>query len=77
MLTESPNMLCSRRGGPRVKLSFWPFCGWIPGPTKGRGRVWSSKIFNGFEILVVVLSGSTLIKKYEMERAGVLRSRSG
>ena len=27
------------------------------------GRVWSSKIFNGFEILLVVLGGSTLIKK--------------
>ena len=26
-------------------------------------RVWSSKIFNGFEILLVVLGGSTLIKK--------------
>ena len=24
------------------------------------GRVWSSKIFNGFEILLVVLGGSTL-----------------
>ena len=27
------------------------------------GRVWSSKIFNGFEIFLVVLGGSTLIKK--------------
>ena len=35
MLTESPNMLCS----PRVKLSLWPFCGWIPGPTKA---IWAS-----------------------------------
>ena len=30
-------------------------------------------MFNGFEILLVVLGGSTL----EMERAGVLRSRHG
>ena len=34
MLTESPNMLCSRHGGPRVKLSLWPFCGWILRLTK-------------------------------------------
>ena len=27
------------------------------------GRVWRSKIFNGFKILLVVLGGSTLIKK--------------
>ena len=26
------------------------------------GRVWSSKKFNGFDILLVVLGGSTLIK---------------
>ena len=78
MLTESPNILCSRHGGPRVKLSLWPFCGWIPGPTKAILARWSSKIFDGFEILLVVLGGSTLIKKnYEMERAGVLRSQYG
>ena len=32
------------------------------------GRVWSSKKINGFDILLVVLGGSTLIKKnYEMD----------
>ena len=34
MLTESPNMLCSRHGGPQAKLSLRPFCGWILGPTQ-------------------------------------------
>ena len=39
MLTESPNMLCCKDRGPRVKLSLWPFFGWISGPTKA---IWAS-----------------------------------
>ena len=27
MLSKSPSMLCSRHGGPRVKLSLWPGMG--------------------------------------------------
>ena len=32
-------MLCCKHGGSRVKLSLWPFCGRIPGPTD---TIWAS-----------------------------------
>ena len=31
--TGTPKMLCCKHGGSRVKLSLWPFCARIPGPT--------------------------------------------
>ena len=46
-----------------MKLSLCPFCGWIPG--RQFGRVWSSKIFNGFDILLVVLGESMKWKEEE------------
>ena len=33
MQTGTPKMLSYKHGGSRVKLSLWPFCGRIPGPT--------------------------------------------
>ena len=33
METGTPKMLCCKHDGSRVKLSLWPFCGRIPGPT--------------------------------------------
>ena len=32
--TGTPKVFVSSHGGSRVKLSLWPFCGWILGPTK-------------------------------------------
>ena len=53
MLTELPNMLCSRHGGPRVKLSLSPFVDGFQDLPRQFGRVWRSEMFNGFEILLV------------------------
>ena len=39
MQTGTPKMLCCKHGGSRVKLSLWPFCGRIPGPTD---TIWAS-----------------------------------
>ena len=32
--TGTSKVFVSSHGGSRVKLSLWPFCGWILGPTK-------------------------------------------
>ena len=37
--TGTPKMLCCKDGDSRVKLSLWPFCGRIPGPTD---TIWAS-----------------------------------
>ena len=34
-------MLCFKAGSSRVKLSLWPFCGLIPGPTD---TIWAAKL---------------------------------
>ena len=39
MKTGTPKMFCCNHGGPRVKVSRWPFCGRIPGPTD---TIWAS-----------------------------------
>ena len=39
MHTGTPKVLCCKHGGSRVKLSLWPFCGRIPGPTD---TIWAS-----------------------------------
>ena len=69
MLTdhESPNMLCSRHGGPRVKLSL------LPDGFQDLPRQWIRNFAGSTGWL------DTYKKKqsYEMERAGVLRSRYG
>ena len=39
MQIGTPKMLCCKHGGSRVKLSLWPFCGRIPGPTD---TIWAS-----------------------------------
>ena len=54
MLTESPNMLCSRHGR---------FVDGFQNLPRQFNRVWSGKIVDGFEIMLVVLGGSTLIEK--------------
>ena len=47
-LTGTPKMLCCKHGNSRVKVSLWPFCGRIPGPTDTiRGQVLKAKNFNG------------------------------
>ena len=38
-LGSTPKMLRCKHGGSRVKLSLWPFCGRIPGPTD---TIWAS-----------------------------------
>ena len=37
--TGTPKLLSCKAGGSRVKLSLWPFCGRIPGPTN---TIWAS-----------------------------------
>ena len=37
--TGTPEMLCCKGGSSRVKLSLWPLCGRIPGPTD---TIWAS-----------------------------------
>ena len=39
MRIRTPKRLCYKHGGSRVKLSLWPFCGRIPGPTD---TIWQS-----------------------------------
>ena len=37
--TGTPKTFCCKDGGSRVKLSPWPFCARIPGPTD---TIWAS-----------------------------------
>ena len=53
----------AKYGGSRVKLSLWPFCGRIPGPTDTIWQVLKAKTFNRCVILLVGLGGPTLMKK--------------
>ena len=66
--------------GSPVKLSLWPFCRRIPGPTD---TIWVSseaKIFHRCGILLVGLGGPTLMKKiyrYKMRIGSLTLSWNG
>ena len=49
--TGTPKMLCCKAGSSRVKLSLWPFCGQIPGPTDTIWASFESQKLNRFRIL--------------------------
>ena len=62
--TGTPKMLCCKHGSSRVKLSLWPFCARIPGPTDTEFRqLLKAKNVNRCCTLLVGLGGPTLIKK--------------
>ena len=67
MMTGMPKPLVARHGGPRVKLSPWPFCGWVPRPTKAIWMTLTSKECKWCNILPVGLGGSTH-KKFIKQR---------
>ena len=73
-----PKMLFCKHGGSRVKLSLWPFCARIPGPTE---NIWAS--FESLKLQSVLYFASrtgwpdTDEKIYEMTTGGLPLSWNG
>ena len=63
--TGTPKVFVSSHGGSRVKLSLWPFCGWILGPLVPRqfGGHLTCKENDVCDILPVGPGGSKLLNQ--------------
>ena len=70
--TGKSKVFVASNGGSREKLSLWPFCGWIRGPTKA---IWARFDLKRktMDILPVEPGGSTLVKKTTKLRCRDLR----